>query len=181
MARRTARRPRERAGAQWTSPSAIGSLTHQAIQYLAVERAALPTPATIQRTVARLVPRDLASVYRGHTVQWVSTLTATYFRKFDPRPEWDAVGVELVADAAVAIDLVWQTPSGVVFDEIKTGVLPSSLRGHRLELQVAAQQRAGLEAFGSAFQGVRVAALRSPALEHWFGSPPQALESSCDQ
>jgi hypothetical protein len=59
----------------------------------------------------------------------------------------------------VALDLLWQHGSRLEADEVKSSASAPTLWRATAEAQAAAQARAARQHFGSAFAGVRIAAL----------------------
>jgi len=130
-----------------------------------------PTPAElITRAGRHTLAHDPRTVYRQAAKQALLTTASVYFGWFAPPAEWILLGVEVPAPAC-RFDLLWQTPTGVVADELKSEVVPSldALAGH--EAQVARLLDAGHAMFPDAFQGVRMIMLSAPMRSQFVTAP----------
>lgn len=143
-------------------PTTLGALVHAAVVVLLATLDRSPRHRDIDAVVMRLLPSDLAPVYRQTVLIRVATAVARYFALFDRRPAWEPLGVELhVAD--VRLDVVWRRGQAIEADELKSGLSAATSRRPLALAQARAELGAGREVFGAAFSGVRMVVLVDPA------------------
>jgi hypothetical protein len=183
------RRPADKAAADRLSPSRftlpnlgeapgnridgkrLGSMAHALIGDCLQEGLRAPSPVElITRAGRHALAHDARTAYRQAAKQALLTTASVYFRWFAPPPGWILLGVEVPASGC-RFDVLWQTPEGVLADELKSETVPSLDALGEHEAQVARLLEAGQAMFPDAFQGIRVIILCAPMRSRLVTAP----------
>lgn len=156
--------PRRGAIGRRLRPIDIGAFTHALVASM-VRESGWPTGAGMALWILAKAGALLASIgatsRRRAALQKAASLASVYAQAFRPRPDWGFIGAELELEGE-RIDLVFQAPEGVLFDEIKTSADALGIGESATAAQVGRYVAAGLRTYGKRFQGVRVITLALP-------------------
>jgi hypothetical protein len=125
----------------------------------------------VRRVAEAVTPPGLAPIHTMMVRQRVEQALRLWLAEFDPRPEWDPLGIELVVNE-IRLDLLWRRRGQLRADELKWGRLS------RWAVAQAEQQNdIGRTAFASAWAGVRLISLRGRGALRTIGGEPAREET----
>jgi hypothetical protein len=149
---------------QW-SPRLVDTLVRVAIGRMLWSGLTVPDRTAASDAIRAVVPAGLSTTHRLMLVQRGAGRVLVWGERFDPRPAWTLVDVDVAVDGIVA-DLLWTRAGRIRVDQLETGPLSRASRRHARRVAAACSVQ-----FDGACDGVRLISL-APATACWEDVQP---------